>query len=43
MERADEWAHRAWMGAYVELQEGVLDDASWLALCRAHQRFGPMA
>lgn len=43
MERAEEWSSRAWTGAYVELQEGTLDDDEWLSLCRAHQRYAPMA
>lgn len=42
MERADEWAHRAWMGVYVELLEGAVPDERWFALCRAWGRAAPM-
>ncbi len=35
MGRADDWARRTWAGVKLELERGVLDDASWLAAARA--------
>lgn len=39
MERADEWSRRAWAGVKVDLEAGLVDDQTWVALCRLHQRW----
>lgn len=42
-ERAEEWARRAWSAVLLELEEGAIDDETWIARCRLFKQHGLLA